>query len=207
MFASIGIVNLKLVMDLYNHMKGFMIACGFMMSGHGNQTLFHKVCLFILVVVSIGQIAITGAITFISFYLIVSVQTMNAIFFNAAGVLFVNEMPVHLGVFLKQFILDKSEGGNSWKVYTMERPQMELIAKLASIGGMGIIFHFTCRYWIFDDLGIVQLHNEDFYKSIWILVVFAIATFATLTLLFNSNCISISAQSLEIDVVEPLEEE
>ena len=84
---------------------------------------------------------------------------------------------------------------------------MELIAKLVSIGGMGIMFYFTWAYWIFDEYGIVQMHNEDFFKSICILVAFAIALFTTLTLLFNYNCISISAQSLEIDVVEPLVEE
>jgi len=75
----------------------------------------------------------------------------------------------------------------------MERPQMELIAKLVSMGGMGIMFHFTWAYWIFDEYGIVQMHNEDFFKSICILVAFAIALFTTLTLLFNYNCISISA--------------
>jgi hypothetical protein len=76
--------------------------------------LFHKVCLFILMVLSIGQIALTGAMTFISFYLIVSVTTMNSVFFNAAGLLFVNEMPIYLGVFLKTFILDNSGGENKW---------------------------------------------------------------------------------------------
>ena len=71
---------------------------------------------------SIFQIAFTGSIIFIGFYTIVSAVNLTGIFFKSAGLLFVNDMPLHLGMFMKQFVLDGSPGDIKWHMYTMERP-------------------------------------------------------------------------------------
>lgn len=54
---------------------------------------------------------------------------------------------------------------------------------------------------------IVEMHGSDFITSICIVVGFAILSFVTFTILFNTHVISITAQSLEIDLAEPTKEE
>lgn len=206
MIASISILNIKLTLDIYNHMKAFIIAYGLLRSGQGRQKLFHKIGIFILMINEFAYVAFTGAITFIAFYQIVSSKSLTVIFFNAAGLLFVNEMPTALGLFFKQFILDNESGDNKWIMYTIERPQMEFIAKLVSINGMILMTSQTWRWWWFDnDIGMVQMHNEDFSMSNLILVAFTLIFFITLTYLFNYGCIQISSESFELDIVEPEE--
>lgn len=75
-----------------------------------------------MILVSLSQIAFTSAIKFISFYQVISSENMREIFFKAAGLLFINDMPFHLGMFIRQFVLDTSEGDIKWLIYTMERP-------------------------------------------------------------------------------------
>ena len=96
-------------------------------------------------------VAFTGGITFIAFYMIMSTENLGSIFFNAAGLLFVNDMPVVLGMFLKIFVLRNKIGETVWILYTHDRPQIELIAKLVSINGMIVMTCLTWRYWVFDD--------------------------------------------------------
>jgi len=153
-----------------------------------------------------AYVAFSGAITFIAFYLIMASNSLTVIFFNAAGLLFVNEMPTALGMFFKQFIMDNESGDNKWILHTIERPQLELIAKVVSISGMILMTCQTWRWWFFDDgFGMVQMHNEDFSMSNSILVAFTLIFFITLTYLFNYGCIQISSESLELDIVEPEE--
>ena len=117
MFASIAILNLKFTQDIYTHMKAFMIAYGLLMSGHPKQKLFHKTGLFFLMMNELYYVAFTGGITFIAFYMILSTEKLGSIFFNAAGLLFVNDMPVVLGMFLSKFVLKDKIGENAWIVF------------------------------------------------------------------------------------------
>ena len=111
-------------------MKAFCIAIGLPTANRGETRFFHVFGGSLLACLSLCQIMFSAAIQIISYYQIISSQTIMDIYQNAAGLLFINSISNIVGLFFKIWMKDDAEGLRLLCAETYYRPEMEVIAKI-----------------------------------------------------------------------------